>query len=227
MHTNICPECDNPNRHRASSAGTIRRCKHCGYEYKVSADPTAVVGVLLVVVLIPLFAIGMLIAITSRVSNDRAQNDRPPIKPLETKMEVQEPVKVTTPVERNPPRVEAEPTKPIEPEKPKIDSKPIVPVEPVKPKPKWSANATIGGTKLAPIVMAKFGFKIDEYRDASVFNPTKAKKMIADQEIALVVDAIAVAVETRAKGFAYFRPTEGKHEGQLFVAYDNSVIGNK
>ena len=86
------------------------------------------------------------------------------------------------------------------------------PVEPVKPKSMVTANATVTGTKAMPIVMGKLAAMLDEYREAFAFNSTKAKKMISDGDIVLVTDMLSVFVESRARGYAYLRPTEGDSE---------------
>ncbi len=95
---------------------------------------------------------------------------------------------------------------------------------PAKPKATRTPNATITGGEIVPLVIAKQAADLDKYRDLYVFDSAKAKKMVKDGDIVLVSGALPVAVESRARGFAYFRPTEGEHEGKLFVARDKDVI---
>ena len=181
-------------------------------------------GAILASCLIVFCCIVILAPFKGNKDNQEAHKD---IIPTEASAHQEKKPKETHPVIIEPVKPELSPRKSALPESPKIVPVSEKPVEPAKPKSKWIANASMNGTKEQPLVIAKFGFKIAEYRDAAVFNPTKAKKMIADREIALVVDTIAVAVESRAKGFTYFRLTEGAHEGDLFVAYDKDVIASK
>jgi len=119
---------------------------------------------------------------------------------------------------------------PITPVKPQLEPiKPADPTltEPVKPKSKWIANATVTGSKTKPIAMGKLAAMLEDYRDALAFNTPKAKKMISDGDIVIVTNMLPVCVESRARGFAYLRPTEGDSEGKLYVVKDLDAVPDK
>lgn len=97
--------------------------------------------------------------------------------------------------------------------------------QPKKPStpPEPTATHTLQATKAKPVAMATRADYLTGYTSAP--DSTAAKKMIADENVVVVSEPLAVAVEgDPVKGVAYLRPTEGPHKGKLFVALATSLV---
>jgi len=152
-----------------------------------------------------------------------------PMKPVSKNPFMQaSPVEPAGPIAKLPP--EPEPKNPFDPPmRNPSDPVPVVPVQPVpkvpvNPSPKWIANATIIVSKTEATPIATTANYLDSYLDAVKRGDTKAsKKLIADSVVVLLTTPLPVMVESRSRGYAYLRLTEGEDEGKFYVARDRDA----
>lgn len=96
--------------------------------------------------------------------------------------------------------------------------------------PAWTSSTLVAGPTAtvtpdkAPVPMAVSPPLLTAYRIASDAGLSKSvRKYVRDAEVLLVEEPLAVVVETRFRGLAYVRPTEGDAAGKFFVVEERYV----
>jgi hypothetical protein len=95
--------------------------------------------------------------------------------------------------------------------------------------PAWTSATLVAGPTAtvtpgaAPVPMAVSPPLLTAYRIASGAGLKSAQKYIQDAEVLLVEEPLSVVVETRHRGLAYVRPTEGSSAGKFFVVEERFV----